>query len=805
MASVPGSPASSIHTFSRAVSRAGSLRDEPISPRSYHSVPSVPHEPILNEDPFSNQVSRQLFEAIDELRRAGAGQELDLPQLVIVGKQSAGKSSLLQGLTDIPFPVGGRLCTRFATRIISKRSPPGSTDSIHISLEDGDVDNFGYSDNGCRPENFEPRTVASMTAEVFEDIIEEAAGFMGITFGKTHAPRHFSSMVLKIEISGPQRSHFGILDLPGIFSAATNRITAQEMEGVRSMVASYMRQPENIMICVADATDDLANQHIFTMAAELVQPVNLVGVLAKCDRTQHPEAIVQLVIDQESIAGRPLHHGWFVVRNAGPEESSAFDRKTEETSLFNQSPWNSIPESRRGTGQLKNFLANLLCGRIRGAFPDMQNTVSEKLRIEHERLRNLGNPRPKLIHQQTHLIEVARNFNNIATVALKAPSELDSNHLKLRGMLQRANREFAEDMKENGHLYPFCEIEQLESQQRPRRRQRRPRETTGGLDDLTESVTTSFSNLHLSTQQYELPPTPETTPSRKSGSLRRVVATRPNTKTLQDEIREQIKANQGEELIGMINPAVLKSLMRTQSSKWEELARAHFLKVFNLVVQVGDLMIDRACSESAASDRTKLGLAEMITEFGTKLEDLALREISKVCSVNANCILQTNNPQFLENVKASRLLRFKAALQRYAELRGAMAGLDDASVSAPQSDVEMGLLFEQIHPSCAQNTENEIHDVLKAYYDVAREDFIQYITQHVVEPFLWNKEGPLMGLSTEFILNLPTERIEELGGEEESVIISRQETSEKIRKLEAASRIARDTLRKTRVAVGESS
>lgn len=55
-----------------------------------------------------------------------------------MGDQSAGKSSLLQSLTDIPFPVDERLCTRFPTRIVSRRTPnEGETTKISIEPSSG--------------------------------------------------------------------------------------------------------------------------------------------------------------------------------------------------------------------------------------------------------------------------------------------------------------------------------------------------------------------------------------------------------------------------------------------------------------------------------------------------------------------------------------------------------------------------------------------------------------------------------------------------------------------------------------------
>lgn len=62
-----------------------------------------------------------LLEKIDKLFACNVGQYVSLPQLVVVGDQSCGKSSVLEGLTKINFPRDSGLCTRFATHIIFRR------------------------------------------------------------------------------------------------------------------------------------------------------------------------------------------------------------------------------------------------------------------------------------------------------------------------------------------------------------------------------------------------------------------------------------------------------------------------------------------------------------------------------------------------------------------------------------------------------------------------------------------------------------------------------------------------------------
>lgn len=56
---------------------------------------------------------------------------ISLWQLVVVGDQSSGKSSVLEGLTELPFPRDSTLCTRFATQIVFRRA---EQESVNVSI-----------------------------------------------------------------------------------------------------------------------------------------------------------------------------------------------------------------------------------------------------------------------------------------------------------------------------------------------------------------------------------------------------------------------------------------------------------------------------------------------------------------------------------------------------------------------------------------------------------------------------------------------------------------------------------------------
>ena len=59
--------------------------------------------------------AKKLFDIVDRIRDFELNREIDLPQLVVCGSQSSGKSSVLEAISEVPFPRGEMTCTRFVT------------------------------------------------------------------------------------------------------------------------------------------------------------------------------------------------------------------------------------------------------------------------------------------------------------------------------------------------------------------------------------------------------------------------------------------------------------------------------------------------------------------------------------------------------------------------------------------------------------------------------------------------------------------------------------------------------------------
>lgn len=114
-----------------------------------------------------------LLEKIDKLFACNIGNYIDLPQLVVVGDQSSGKSSVLEGLTRLSFPRDSGLCTRFATQIIFRRST-GSERRITASIiPDSDTEDAYAS----KLKDWKGKNLQSLDAESFSAMMTEVRGW----------------------------------------------------------------------------------------------------------------------------------------------------------------------------------------------------------------------------------------------------------------------------------------------------------------------------------------------------------------------------------------------------------------------------------------------------------------------------------------------------------------------------------------------------------------------------------------------------------------------------------------------------
>jgi len=230
--------------------------------------------------------TKNLLDVIDKLRSHGINRYINLPEIVVCGEQSSGKSSVLEA-------VSGR--------------PRSSHQDWHCSWFSGE----GRSEDDLEKlRNFH----VSVSAEdlQLEEVIEAAKEAMGIN----ESSRVFSSDILRLELSGPDQPHLTLVDLPGLFQAGSRSQSEADSETVKSLVLSYMKNPRSIILAVVSAKNDFNNQSI-TKHSRQIDPKGerTLGLITKPDTLDEGSDSEHFYLELAQNKDVKFRLGWHVLRN----------------------------------------------------------------------------------------------------------------------------------------------------------------------------------------------------------------------------------------------------------------------------------------------------------------------------------------------------------------------------------------------------------------------------------------------------------------------------------------------------------
>jgi GTP-binding protein EngB required for normal cell division len=733
--------------------------------------PTEESRKLLENNPFDHEKSRVLFNAVDKLRDWRAQDHVAIPQLVIVGGQSSGKSSLLKGLTDIPFPISGKCCTRFPTRIVSNRTAPGTENSYKITIEMPDFPVSGLAQLSEEDCSF-TRQGVELTEEIFSGVLEDASqNLMQINQGQGVDKRNFVANVLKVELFGPDLTPLSILDLPGIISAA-NTVKEEEKEGIKQLVVEYMKQPQNIIICVVSAHTDIDHQEILQLALRHAEPQRLVGVLTKCDKVDEPEMKrhwADFAMNRSEDGGLTISSPWFVVRNRHSMDNSSFDIAVAEGGIFGTAPWSSIPTNRRGTAVLRTHIAGILVSKLRSHFPHIREEIAGLLAGKKSEQASLGQPRNSHASRQKFVVDHVDKMAAVVHDALHNPALVSELELKLRKNIDTLNRIFGASMRQFGHKWNFDNY---------------------GLFERSLPIDADL----LSRLPDGL---------RSMANFEKKIEKGSTSEQFIEEINHQFSDLQTTQLPGTINTAIYPIMYSKQTGKWNRVASAYLECVSEAIAVLLQGVFQLHCPAEGSTRILSNELTALYLGLFSETSKEAMRDIESYCKkqTNPQKMLLSSNPVFLEKIEERRFERFMSTQMDRLEK---IICISNYAHNGFEKDDNLGkeMLGRELHSVIRREKKDnlalDVHDSIQVYYELNLEHFISKIQDEVVENYLYHEKGPLMCLNSNFIRSLPDETIERLAREDEETMAVRRQLDFDVHHLNNALSILDDALQRTR-------
>lgn len=466
----------------------------------------------------------ELLNTVDSLRSQGISHYISLPQIIVCGDQSSGKSSVLEAISGVSFPVSSGLCTRFPTELILRKA---SNTSVKVTIIPHRP--LGKNENDALS-NFHEQLD---TLQGLPELIENAKAFMGIrTLGKA-----FSNDLLRIEISGPDRPHLTIVDLPGLIHSETKNQSASDVALITSIVKGYMAKQRSIILAVISAKNDYANQIVLKLARDTdPKGMRTLGVITKPDTLVSGSSSEKTYISLAQNMDVEFRLGWHVLRNRDTDADTwtQAQRDANEETFFSQGAWSTLPSSSLGIVSLRSRLSKLLLHQIASELPSLVNEISQEIDDCKSQLEFLGQPRISPQEQRIYLIKISQSFQSIMQAALDGTytdpffsdsiEEGSAYSRRIRAVIQNLSRDFANEMANDGQYYKITDSPKKEK-------------VAGKAIEMT-----------------------------RDDFVKKVV--------------DMMSYRRGRELPNSFSPAIVTDLFREQSAPWKSIVRRHILKVW---------------------------------------------------------------------------------------------------------------------------------------------------------------------------------------------------------------------------------
>ncbi|KAL0083673.1 Dynamin central region-domain-containing protein [Phycomyces blakesleeanus] len=305
----------------------------------------------------------------DVFSTVGGNESLDLPQIITVGAQSSGKSSVLENIVQRDFlPRGSGIVTRrpLVLQLITLRSEtdgPDYAEFLHVPQK-----KF-YDFNDVRRE-----------------IEDDTARIAGHNKGIARKPIH-------LKIYSKKVLNLTLVDLPGLTKLPIGDQPADIEKQIRQLILDYISKPNSIILAITPANSDLANSDSLKLA-RMMDPAGkrTIGVVTKLDLMDAGTNALDV------LTGRafPLKLGFVGLVNRSQQDiltnKPMIEALKAEEQFFQRHPAYQSIVNRSGTAYLTKQLNIILVNHIREKLPDLRSKLSSMIGQTQHELAQYGDP-----------------------------------------------------------------------------------------------------------------------------------------------------------------------------------------------------------------------------------------------------------------------------------------------------------------------------------------------------------------------------------------------------------------------------
>uniref|UniRef100_A0A8C3VGT7 Dynamin-2 n=1 Tax=Catharus ustulatus TaxID=91951 RepID=A0A8C3VGT7_CATUS len=336
---------------------------------------------------MGNRGMEDLIPLVNRLQDAfaaiGQNANLDLPQIAVVGGQSAGKSSVLENFVGRDFlPRGSGIVTR----------RPLVLQLVNASTEYGE---FLH----CKGKKFTDFEEVRLEIEAETDRV-------------TGSNKGISPVPINLRVYSPHVLNLTLVDLPGMTKVPVGDQPPDIEFQIRDMLMQFVTKENCLILAVSPANSDLANSDALKIAKEVdPQGQRTIGVITKLDLMDEGTD-ARDVLENKLL---PLRRGYIGVVNRSQKD---IDGKKDiqaalaaERKFFLSHPAYRHMADRMGTPFLQKVLNQQLTNHIRDTLPGLRNKLQSQLLSIEKEVEEYKNFRPDDPARKTKaLLQMVQQF-----------------------------------------------------------------------------------------------------------------------------------------------------------------------------------------------------------------------------------------------------------------------------------------------------------------------------------------------------------------------------------------------------------